>query len=150
MSHVDKNSLENYILFQVAGTTYAISTNLVRQMEMLENLTPVPNAPAFVEGVVFSRGQVIPAINLRVRFGVEKISHNTSTRLIVTQIGNRTCGLIADTAREFISIPSDAIQIPPETINEATNRYISGIAFVNGRTLLILDPDQIISAQNTT
>ncbi|MCT7952559.1 chemotaxis protein CheW [Ancylothrix sp. C2] len=150
MTQVEESPLQTYILFEIAGTTYAIPTTLVRQMEMIENITPVPNAPLFVEGVVFSRGQVIPAINLRLRFGLEKIKHNTGTRLIVTQIGNRTCGLIADTAREFISIPDSAIQPPPDTIKEATNRYISGIAFLKGRTLLILDPQQIINMENTT
>ena len=60
---------ESYILFELAGTTYALKSQDVKHMELVEQITPVPNAPPFVEGVVFSRGQVIPAINLRVRFG---------------------------------------------------------------------------------
>lgn len=150
MIQVEDSPLQTYIIFEIATTTYAIATSLVRQMEMVENITPVPNAPVFVEGVVFSRGQVIPAINLRLRFGLQKIPYNTGTRLIVTQIGNRTCGLIADTAREFISIPDSDIQPPPETIKEGTNQYISGIVFLKNRTLLVVDPEKIINPQNTT
>jgi purine-binding chemotaxis protein CheW len=63
-----------YILFGVAGTTYALASDHVVHVEMIEQVTPVPNAPAFVEGVVFSRGQVVPVINLRARFGFERVS----------------------------------------------------------------------------
>ena len=72
-----------YILFSLAGTTYALRSEQVLHMEMLEHVTPVPNAPAFVEGVVFSRGQVVPVINLRARFGFERIDSTLRTRLLV-------------------------------------------------------------------
>src|SRR5205823_3398220 len=68
---------ESFILFQVAETFYGLPSRNVQQMEMVENITPVPNAAPFVEGVVFTRGQVIPAVNLRVRFGFEKAPHTS-------------------------------------------------------------------------
>ncbi len=71
------NDSEPFILFELAGTTYALRSQVVQQMEMIEQITPVPNAAPFVEGVVFSRGQVIPAVNLRVRFGLEKTAIET-------------------------------------------------------------------------
>ena len=80
---------ETYILFEVAGTTYAISSRSVQQMEMVEHITPLPNAPAFVEGVVFTRGEVIPAVCLRSRFGFEKVPNTVRTRLIVTNHNGR-------------------------------------------------------------
>ena len=63
---------DHYILFIVAGTTYALPSHEVAHVEMVEQITRVPNAPAFVDGVVFSRGQVVPAVNLRARFGFER------------------------------------------------------------------------------
>ena len=62
----------SFILFEVAGTTYGIASRDVQQMEMIDHITPLPNAPDYVDGVVFTRGQVIPAVNLRVRFGFER------------------------------------------------------------------------------
>ncbi len=59
----------SYILFELYGTIYAIKSSYIKQMEMIEKITPVPNSPDFVEGVVFTRGKVIPVINLRKRFG---------------------------------------------------------------------------------
>ena len=61
----EQAAADTYVLFEIAGTTYAVRSNDVSQLEMIEHITPVPNAPEAVEGVVFSRGQVIPAISLR-------------------------------------------------------------------------------------
>lgn len=140
------NNSEPFILFELAGTTYGIPANLVRQMEMVEHITPVPNAIAFVEGVVFSRGQVIPAINLRLRFGFEKISYDTRTRLIVVQTKNRIVGLIADTAREFVLIPDELVQLPPDGIYGLSGKYLSGIAMLNDRMVLILNIQELLNS----
>ncbi|KYC43182.1 chemotaxis protein [Scytonema hofmannii PCC 7110] len=139
---------EPFILFELAGTTYGIPASVVQQMEMVEHITPVPNAPYFVEGVAFSRGQVIPAINLRLRFGFEKILYDVRTRLIVIHKNNRSVGLIADTAREFISISHSLVQPLPEEISGLSGRYLSGIAILNERMVLILNVDEVITLTN--
>lgn len=143
-----QNSSEPFILFELAGTTYGIPTAVVQQMEMIEHITPVPNTPPFVEGVVFSRGQVIPAINLRVRFGFEKIAYDVRTRLIVINTGNRSVGLIADTAREFVLIPGNVVQPPPEGISGLSGRYLTGIAMLGERMVLILNAEELLNFTN--
>src|SRR6185369_6748138 len=107
---------DSYILFQLAGTTYALRTAEVQHMEMVEHITPVPNAPVFVEGVILSRGQVVPAINLRVRFGFERQAYTLQSRLIIIRSEQRRVGLIVDSAREFRSIAREFIQPPNEAI----------------------------------
>ena len=72
----------------------------------------MPNAAHFVDGVVFSRGQVVPALNLRARFGFEKAPYDLSTRLLVVHAAGRSVGLIVDAAREFVSIDPASIQPP--------------------------------------
>ena len=64
---------EPYVLCELAGTAYAIPSHAVQRMEMIEHVTPVPNAPPFVDGVVFSRGRVVPVVNLRRRFGFDEM-----------------------------------------------------------------------------
>jgi len=136
---------EPFILFELAKTTYAIRAELVQQMEMIETITPVPNAPKFVEGVVFSRGQVIPAINLRIKLGLQKAEYDLRTRLIVIQTGSRTVGAIADSAREFVSIPSNAIQPPPDAIG-SSGKYISGIIRLGERIILLLNLEELLQS----
>lgn len=135
---------QTYILCELAGATYGVPSVVVRNIEMVERITPIPNAPAAVEGVVFSRGQVIPALNLRRRFGFEPIPHDLRTRLVVIHTDDRTVGLLFDTAREFVAIPHDAIRPAPESINQLSGDYLAGIATLSDRLILILRVDELL------
>jgi purine-binding chemotaxis protein CheW len=139
-----KNVSETYILFEIAGTTYAVASQSVQQVEMITHITPLPNAPPFVEGVVFTRGQVVPAINLRTRFGFERAPLTTRTRLIVTNFNGRVVGLIVDSAREFMSIAAEAIQPPPQSMASVSGRYLKGIVTMGERIVLLVSIDQIL------
>lgn len=135
---------QHYIMFELAGTTYAVASHAVQRMEMVEQVTPVPNAPHFVDGVVFSRGRVVPAINLRRRFGFDRVAYGLQTRLIIVTHSDRAVGLIVDASREFVTIPADAIHPPPDGLAGTTGNYLSGIATLNGRVILILDVAEVL------
>ena len=137
-------NIESYILFELVGTTYAVPSQVVQRMEMVEQVTPVPNAPHFVDGVVFSRGRVVPAINLRRRFGFDRAEYDLRTRLIVVAHAERAVGLIVDAAREFISIPVEAIQPTPEGLAVTAGNYLAGIATLNGKVILILNIVEVL------
>ena len=136
----------SYILFTVAGTTYALPSGEVRHMEMLEGVTRVPNAPTFVDGVVFSRGQVVPVVNLRARFGFERAAYDLRTRLIVVQAASRVIGLVVDSAREFVNIPPESIQPPHEALAGMSGRYVEGVASLGDKRLVLtLDLSRILN-----
>ena len=139
----------NYILFGVAGTTYAMRSDHVLHMEMVEHVTAVPNAPAFVEGVVFSRGQVVPVINLRARFGFERAPIDLRTRLLIVQTQGRRVGLMADEAREFVGIPDDAVRPPGDAIVGLSGNYLEGVATLGDRIVLILDIREVVETLPT-
>jgi len=136
---------DNYILFSVAGTTYALRTRDVTHIEMIEQITSVPNAAAFVDGVVFSRGQVVPALNLRARFGFDRAPHDVRTRLLVVQSEGRSIGLVVDSAREFLAIADSAVQPPNQALAGISGQYIAGIANLNDRLILILDLHSVLN-----
>jgi len=137
--------LGSFVLFAVAGTTYALPTAGVQHIEMIDEVTRVPNAPAFVDGVVFSRGQVVPVVNVRARFGFERIPIDVRSRLIVVQSAARTIGLAVDSAREFVNIPPDAIQPPSEALAGMSGRYVEGIASAGDRLIVVLSLDRILN-----
>jgi purine-binding chemotaxis protein CheW len=145
-----QRAAEPYILFDLAGTTYGLHSRTVQQLEMVEHITAVPNAPPFVEGVIFSRGQVVPVVNLRRRFGFEKRPHDLKTRLVVVAHNDRTVGLIVDAAREFVAIAPAAIQPPPEAISGLSGKYLQSIATLGERLVLILDVDEILNFTDFT
>ena len=130
---------DNYIVFTIAGTTYALPSHEVAHVELVENVTKVPNAPHFVDGVVFSRGMVVPALNLRRRFGFDAVDYDSRTRLIVVQREARHVGLIVDSAREFARIPDDLVQPPGEGLASLSGQYLRGVATVGDRLIFILD-----------
>lgn len=130
---------EPFILFAVAGTTYALRSKDVAHIEMVEQVTAVPNAAHFVDGVVFSRGQVVPALNLRARFGFEKVPYDLSTRLLVVQAAGRSVGLVVDAAREFVTMDSASIQPPNAALTGLSGRYLEGVANIGDRLILVLD-----------
>ena len=134
-----------YVLFQLAGTAYALPSEVVQRLEMVEHVTPVPNAPPFVDGVVFSRGRVVPAVNLRRRFGFDRVAYDAQTRLIVVAHADRAVGLIVDSAREFVSIKAEAVQPPPDSMGGTSGNYLAGIATIGDKVILIIDVAAVLS-----
>ena len=142
-------SVQPYILFGVAGTAYALKSQDVLHIEMLEHITPVPNAPSYVEGVVFSRGQVVPVINLRARFGFERATTTLRSRLLVVQHDGRRVGLLVDESREFVRISDAVIKPPQEAIGGLNGNYLEGVATLGARIVLVLSVREIVETVPT-
>jgi purine-binding chemotaxis protein CheW len=140
---------DTYVLFELAGATYAFRSDEVQQLEMVGEPTAVPNAPPYVDGVVSVRGQVIPALNLRARFGFPRAPHDLRSRLVVLRARGRTVGLIVDSAREFAVIPADAIQPPPDGVTGLSGRYLRGLAHRGDRLVLVLDAGELLTPDIT-
>ena len=138
-------AIETFIVFTVAGTAYALRSHEVQHVEMLDKVTRVPNAASFVDGVVFSRGQVVPAVNLRARFGFERIPYDLRTRLIVVHGGGRNVGLVVDDGREFLRLSAAVMQAPQESLAALSGRYIEGIASIKDRLILVLRLDELLN-----
>ena len=135
---------DTYVVFELAGTTYALRSDDVHRLELVEEITPVPNVASFVDGVVFSRNQVLPVINLRARFGLARSDRNPRARLIVVDAGGRRVALLVDSAREFLRIAPDAVHPPQHTIAGLSGRYIDGIATLEGRVIVILNLVEVL------
>jgi chemotaxis signal transduction protein len=135
---------DNYIVFNVAGTTYALPSHEVSHVELVENVTRVPNAPRWVDGVVFSRGVVVPALNLRARFGFDAAPYDSRTRLIVVERESRHVGLIVDSAREFVRIADEIVQPPGEGLTALSGQYLRGVATMGDRMIFILDLGELL------
>ena len=135
---------ETYVLFELAGGTYAIPSSCVQHIEMVEHITLVPNAHPAIDGVVFSRGQVIPALNLRTRFGFQRREKDLRTRIVFAQLQQRVVGLIVDSAREFRKIPPSSVRPIQETLTGVAGNYLKGLTTINDRLVLILDLEAVL------
>lgn len=136
---------EPYVLFELAGSLYGIPSRSVQHIEIFEHATPVPNAHRAIDGVVFSRGQVFPALNLRARFGFERQEKTLRTRLIFVTVHDRTVGLIVDNAREFLNVPSARIHPIETTLTGVNKRCLKAVTKIGERLVLILDLEAVLN-----
>ena len=135
----------HYILFIVNGTTYGLPSADVAHVEMVDQVTAVPNAATFVDGVIFSRGQVIPAVNLRARFGFARAASEDPPRLLVVQRRGRHVGLLVDSCREFLTIPASSVHPPGDALSATVNTSaLAGIATIGDRIIVLLDLDALL------
>ena len=140
--------LEAYVLFELAGSLYGIPSQSVQHIEMFEGATRVPNANPAIDGVVFSRGKVIPALNLRARFGFARENTTIRTRIVYATVHGRVVGLIVDTAREFQNVSTDSIGPIEETLTGINGRYLKAVTHVGGRLVLILDLEAVLNVED--
>jgi chemotaxis signal transduction protein len=143
-----RSNLESYVLFEIAGTVYGIASRSVQHIEMFEHVTLVPNASPAIDGVVFSRGQVIPALNLRVRFGFSREASTLRSRIIFVIVHDRTVGLIVDTAREFLNLSPKTILPIEETLTGINGKYLKAVTKVGERLVLILDLEAVLNVDD--
>jgi len=139
---------ESYVLFELGGSVYGIPSQSVQHIEMLEHVTLVPNANPAIDGVVFSRGQVIPALNLRTRFGFPRQEKTLRTRIVFAMAHDRTVGLIVDSAREFQNVSLDSVRPIEKTLTGINGRYLKAVTKVGERLVLILDLDAVLNVDD--
>jgi purine-binding chemotaxis protein CheW len=142
------SELQSYVLFEIAGTVYALPSQNVQHIAMFEHVTLVPNANSAIDGVVFSRGQVIPALNLRVRFGFPRQENSLRTRIVFTSVHGRTVGLIVDSAREFQNFAADTIRPIEETLTGIKGKFLKAVSKAGERLVLILDLEAVLNVDD--
>ena len=133
--------MRGHILFTLEETTYALSVDQVRQVEMVERVTPVPTSPSYVLGVTSLRGQVLPVIDLRRRLGLPERPPDHHCRLLVVEWKNRVVALVADSATEFRDIDPATIMNAPEDVE---GDLVNQLVHVGERTILLLDLDKVL------
>jgi purine-binding chemotaxis protein CheW len=139
---------ESFILFELAGNTCGVNSRTVQSVEAVDHVTAVPNTAPFVEGIAFTRGQVIPSINLRIRFGFPVVPMEPRARMLVIRPKGRMAGILVDRVREFVSIPANSIQVPGNVnhpgMGGLIDRFVEGIATLGSRVILILNLDEVL------
>lgn len=133
------------VVFDLAGEIYGVDINSVREIIRMQAVTHVPNAPDFVEGVINLRGRVIPILDLRKRFGLRVSDETTDTRVVVVDIAGQNIGIIVDAVIEVLRLGADAIEPASSLITTENSYYIEGIAKLDGKLLILLDLDKVLS-----
>lgn len=134
-----------HVLFTVAGTRYVVPAGAVLHMESYTGSTPIPGAAPFVVGLVQIRGRVVPVIDLRARFGLPAIDATIDSRVVVVQLGERTVGLLVDSAREVVSIAAEDFKPPPDVVGGQGAGFVDAVAQVDAKLVLRLALGRVLS-----
>ena len=135
------------VSFQLGNEEYGVDISQVQEIIRMVEITHVPRAPRFMEGVINLRGQLIPIIDLRTRFGMPRISATKSTRIIVTEIGSKRVGIVVDSVSEVLNIPIENVEEAPEMIAGVGTEYIQGVGKMNDRLIIMLDLTMVITGE---
>lgn len=135
------------VVFDLAGEDYGVDINTVREIIRMQQVTHVPDAPEYVEGVMNLRGSVIPVIDLRKRFGLPVAEETADSRVVVVDIAGEGIGVIVDAVREVLRVRDEAIEAASAVITTADSFYIQGIAKLQDRLLILLDIERALDEQ---
>jgi len=143
-----------YLTFSLAREEYGISIVKVKEIIELMPITPIPQAPSFVKGVINLRGKVIPVIDLRIRFGMASVEHSDRSCIIVVDIagaaGTRLVGVMVDSVSDVLYISGYDIEDPPAFISTFETDFLLGMAKTEKSLKIILDIDQVLSGMDLT
>lgn len=133
------------VVFRLHNEEFGVEITDVREIVKPRHITRLPHVADYIEGVTNLRGEVIPVICLRKRFGLEPKEETQDTRIIMLEIDNSMVGFIVDAVTETLRLPEDAIEPPPSSIAGLRADYLAGVGKVDDRLLILLDVDQILS-----
>ncbi|HEX4453377.1 MAG TPA: chemotaxis protein CheW [Kofleriaceae bacterium] len=138
-----------HVGFRVGTTDYALPAADVLHLDTFDAATPVPGAPAYVAGLVQTRGKLVPVVDLRARFGLAPAERTLDSRIVVVRVGARIAGLLVDSAREVMQIDEAACEQPPDVFRARTNEFVKAVATVTKRLVLVVDVPRIIGEEHS-
>lgn len=140
-----------YLTFSLAGEEYGIGILKVKEIIGMMPITTVPRTPDFIKGVINLRGKVIPVVDLRLKFGMEKMAYTERTCIIVVEIKGAVSsvliGIVVDSVSEVLNIKGTDIEDTPVFGTRVNTDYILGMAKVNGTVKILLDIDKVLSEE---
>ena len=138
-------SEEHLVVFELANEAYGVDIGRVQEIIRMTSITRLPRAPEFVEGVINLRGKVIPVVDLKKRFGLRDDEKSRPSRIVVVDLGQQTLGMVVDGVSEVLRVAKGAIEPPSPAVTTIESRYIRGIAKLEGRLIILLDLDKVLT-----
>jgi purine-binding chemotaxis protein CheW len=131
--------------FQVGRETYGVPITSLHEIVRVPEITAVPDAPDYLEGVINLRGKIVSVMDLRKRFGLPHSGIARRNRILVVEHAGKLAGLIVDSASEVVKIPSQDVEAPPAVFQEGGLNCVNGFGKVAGRLIVLLDMNRLLA-----
>lgn len=142
---------DQYLTFMLAGEEYGVDILRVQEIKGWDRVTPIPNTPDFMRGVINLRGTIVPIIDLRLRFSLTPLEYGPTTVVIVLKVHGhdreRIMGIVVDAVSDVYNVPADELQPPPDFGVTVSIESIQGLASVNEQMVIVLDIDHLLNAR---
>ena len=138
------------IIFKLGDEEFGVDILQVREIEKLDqDVTRVPKAPSFVEGVINLRGEIVPIVDLRKRFSLVLKPVNSETRVIIVETNDNLVGMMVDSVVEVMKVNVSAIEAAPQITKGVDAYFLNGVAKVDERLIILLNLERALSAEET-
>lgn len=144
------DDLIQLVTFRIGEEEFGVDILAVQEIIRMMQITMVPRAPEFIEGVINLRGKVIPVINMRTRFNKPTLDQDSNTRIVVMELENKIVGFLVDGVSEVLRIPESTVEDPPPVVAGIGAEYIRGIGKLDNRLLILLNLDNLLGSIDFT
>jgi purine-binding chemotaxis protein CheW len=132
--------------FNVGRETYGVPITSLHEIVRVPEITAVPDAPEYLEGVINLRGKIVSVMDLRKRFGDKQAKLKKQNRILVVEHSGKLAGLIVDSATEVLKIPGEDVEAPPAIFQEGGLNCVTGLGKVRGRLIVLLDMTKLLGS----
>lgn len=136
-----------YVIFRLDDEEYGLDIMNVHGIEKRQQVVKIPNTPAYIEGIINLRQEVLPVYNLRKKFSLKNAEMTNDSKIIVTQANDMAIGFIVDSVAEILHIEDEVIQETPKIISGVDRKYIKSVAKLEDRMVIILDIDLVLNEE---
>jgi purine-binding chemotaxis protein CheW len=130
--------------FKIGKETFGVPIGLVHEIVRVPEITAVPDAPDYIEGVINLRGKIVSIIDLRKRFGEKEIHRSKKNRILVAEVEGKLVGLVVDAASEVLKMPHGDIEDPPNVFEEGELNYVTGVGKLKDRLIILIELTKIL------
>jgi purine-binding chemotaxis protein CheW len=136
---------QQLVVFELAGESYGIDIAAVESIIKMQTITQLPQAPFYVKGVTNLRGNVLPVIDLRLRFGLEPVESSRQTRIIIVTMGSIKVGVVVDGVSEVLRVQDDVIGGLPPMVSTVNSAFLKGIVRLENRLIILLELAKVLA-----
>ncbi len=136
-----------YVLFRLGVTRFAVPILQTLRIVRLSEITRVPRAPAFLEGVINFQGQAVPVVDLRKRLALPAVEQSAAARILIVELEGQIVGMLVDAVDGILRLPPDALRPPPEMVAEVNGVYLTGVAEHDAHLIVVLDLRQVLTVE---
>ncbi len=139
---------KEFLTFRLGQEEYCIDILKVQEIRGYDTVTSIANTPDFIKGVINLRGNIVPIVDLRIKFRLSEARYDATTIVIILNLKKKMIGMVVDSVSDVIAVPFDEIREAPRFGSTINTEFISGMATVEGRMLIVVDIERLMSSED--